>query len=62
VLRKSPLDEAQSGRIVRIAFRQGHDDVQVIGQHYSGVNRERMPIANVTGSRTQCVDMINEDT
>ena len=41
--RKSAFDQPPSQREIGIAFGQGPDHVQVIGQNYGGFNRKPMP-------------------
>jgi hypothetical protein len=59
-VRKSAFDEAQSIRVIRVAIRQRHDNVQVVRQDHNRIDRERMRAARVSHSRAQGNDVIDQ--
>jgi hypothetical protein len=57
--RKSAFDEQPSVRVVRVPFRQRHDNVQVVRQRHDRIDGERTRAARLPHGGAQSVDVID---
>jgi hypothetical protein len=59
--RKHGFDVPPSRREIGIAFRQRPDRMKMVRQYDDGIDREYMPDACVSKSRSQKIDMIGQE-
>ena len=58
--RETPFDETPTVRVIGVAIREGHHNVQVVRQDHDRIDRERMRVARPSHGRTQGIDVIGQ--